>query len=82
MERVVEMVVRISVVITGREGTSTTDDNVERVRQLLLVNRRITVGEVAAELGISHETAHYIISELLQFRKICACLATFINTRT
>lgn len=56
----------------GRPSTSVTDDNVERVHQLVLANRRITVDEIVAELRISHGSVHYIISEKLQCRKICA----------
>lgn len=36
----------------GRPSTSTTDDNVEQVKEIILENRRIPVGEVADKVGI------------------------------
>ena len=38
----------------GRPSTSTTDENIE-VKKIVLVNRRITVREVAEDLNISIE---------------------------
>jgi hypothetical protein len=37
----------------GRPSTPTNDDHVERVRAVIRVNRRLTVREVAEEVGIS-----------------------------
>ena len=37
----------------GRPSTSTTDENIDEVKKIVLVNRRITVREVAEEVNIS-----------------------------
>ena len=37
----------------GRPSTSTTDENIDEVRKIVLVNRRFTVREVAEDLNIS-----------------------------
>ncbi|KAG9462962.1 hypothetical protein GDO78_022737 [Eleutherodactylus coqui] len=56
----------------GRPSTSTTDDNIERVRELILLDRRVTVDYVANHLQISHGSAYTIIHDRLGFRNICA----------
>jgi len=42
----------------GRPSTSTNDDHVERVRAVIRGNRRLTVCEVADEVGISIGSCH------------------------
>ena len=37
----------------GRPSTSTADENIDEVKKIILVNRRITVREVAEKLNIS-----------------------------
>ena len=37
----------------GRPGTSTTDENVEKVKKMVMNDRRITIREVADDVGIS-----------------------------
>ena len=37
----------------GRPSTSTTDENIEAVKKMILDNRRITIREVADDVGIS-----------------------------
>ena len=39
----------------GRPSTST-DENIEAVKQMILDNRRITISEVADDVGISFQT--------------------------
>jgi len=41
----------------GRPSTSTTDENVEAVKKMILENRRITIREVAEEVGMPFFTA-------------------------
>ena len=38
---------------SGRPSTSTTDENIEAVKKMILDNRRITIREVADDVGIS-----------------------------
>jgi transposase len=45
----------------GRPSTSTDDDHVERVRAVIRGNRRLTVREVANEVGISIGSCHQIL---------------------
>jgi len=42
----------------GRPSTSTNDDHVERVQAVIRGNRRLTVREVADEVGISIGSCH------------------------
>ena len=37
----------------GRPSTSTTDENIDEVKKIVLANRRITVREIAEDLNIS-----------------------------
>ena len=57
---------------SGRRSTSRTDENVERVRQKVQSDRRLTVRMIADELGMNSERAWRIITEDLGMRKICA----------
>jgi len=44
----------------GRPSTSATDDHVERVRAVIRGNPRLTVREVADEVGVSIGSCHQI----------------------
>ncbi|GFY37317.1 histone-lysine N-methyltransferase SETMAR [Trichonephila inaurata madagascariensis] len=54
----------------GRTRTATTDANVGKVDDMIRANRRITIDEVAEELGISHERGQNIIHDILRYRKV------------
>ena len=56
----------------GRPSTSTDDDHVQRVRAVIRRNRRLTVREVANEVGISIGSCHQILTEKLQMRRVSA----------
>ena len=56
----------------GRPSTSRTDENVERVRQKVRNDNRLTVTMIADELGMNSERVWRIITEDLGMRKICA----------
>ena len=56
---------------SGRPSTSRADENVERVRQTVRSNRRLTVRMTAGELGMNSEKVWSIITEDLGMRKIC-----------
>jgi len=64
----------------GRPSTSTNDDHVKRVRAVIRGNRRLTVREVADEVGIGIASCHQIFTEKLQMRRVSAkfmpCLLT------
>lgn len=56
----------------GRPSTSTDDRHVERVREVIRGNRRLTVREVADEVCISVGSCHAILTEKLEMRRVCA----------
>ena len=55
----------------GRPSTSTNDDHVKRVRAVICGNR-LTVREVADEVGISVGSCHQIFAEKLQMHRVSA----------
>ena len=54
----------------GRPNTSTTDDNVEQVKKMILENRRITIREVADDVGISFGSCQAIFSDVLGMKRV------------
>jgi hypothetical protein len=56
---------------SGCPSTSTTEENTERVRTMILDNRRVTIDEVAYHLLISHGSVHEIIRNRRGFHKVC-----------
>jgi hypothetical protein len=57
---------------TGRQSTSITDADAERVYGMNLQNRRVTVDEVACQLQIVRGSAYEFIHNRLTFHKVCA----------
>ena len=57
---------------SGKPSTSSTDENVERVRQKVRSDRRLTVRMIPDELGMNSERVWRIITEGLGMQKICA----------
>ena len=58
--------------IFGRPLTSRTDSNIDRVKQLVRVDRRLTVRMISEELSIGRDTVWKILTENLEMRKLCA----------
>ncbi|KYN36545.1 hypothetical protein ALC56_09090 [Trachymyrmex septentrionalis] len=56
----------------GRPSTSTTDENIDEVKKIVLANRRITVREVAEDLNISIGSCHSIFTNDLGMRQVAA----------
>ncbi|KAG5331324.1 SETMR methyltransferase, partial [Acromyrmex charruanus] len=56
----------------GRPSTSTTDENIDEVKKIVLANRRITVREVAEDLNISIGSCHSIFTNDLGMRRVAA----------
>ena len=56
----------------GRPSTSTNEDHVDRVRAVIRGNRRLTVREVAEEVGISIRSCHQIFTQKLKIRRVSA----------
>ena len=51
----------------GRPSTSTTDENVGKVKEMVMNDRRITIREVADDVGISIGSCHEIFFECFGF---------------
>ena len=56
---------------SGRPCTSTTDTNIEKVRQLVRSDRRLTICVIANEVGMNKETVSTILVDTLGMRKVC-----------
>lgn len=50
---------------SGRPSTSTTDDNVDKVKEIVLENRHSSLREVAGVLKVSHESVRSILIDQL-----------------
>ena len=57
-----------------------TNDKVQRVREVLNSERRLSVRTIADRIGIDKMTLHTIVGENLVMRKICAKLVPKILT--
>ena len=55
----------------GRNSTSKTDGNVERVRSLVRSDRRMTL-RMISELNLNRFTVHKTLTQDLDMRKVCA----------
>ncbi|KAJ8936561.1 hypothetical protein NQ318_017041 [Aromia moschata] len=58
----------------GRSSTSSSEDNVKHVRDLLNTDRRLSVRLISETLDITKTIVHEIVSESLGMRKVCAKL--------
>ena len=65
---------------SGRPSTSKIEENVERVRQEVRSDCRLTVRMIANELSMNSERVWTIITEELGMRKICAKLVLRLLT--
>ncbi|KAJ8942388.1 hypothetical protein NQ318_016636 [Aromia moschata] len=64
----------------GRPSTSSFDDNVKRMRDLLNTDRRLSVRLISETLDIKKSIVHEIVSESLGMRKVCAKLVPKVLT--
>ena len=56
----------------GRPSTSKTDENVEKVKEMVMNDRRITIREVADDVSISIGSYHEIFSNVLGMKRVAA----------
>ena len=54
----------------GRPSTSTTDENVEKVKEMVMNHRRITIRDVADDVGISIGSCHKIFSNVSGMKRV------------
>ena len=52
----------------GRPSTA----NTERARDMVLLDRRVTIDEVARVLQVSHSSAYELMHNILESHKVCA----------
>lgn len=57
---------------SGRPSTSTNENNIARVQDMVLADRRITVSDVASTLRIGRAQAHHMLHDVLGYRKVSA----------
>ena len=70
---------RVSLADDARSGTPhcIADDIVQLVDGLVSQDRRVTVKAVAAEVGLSVGSIHTIMTERLNWRKVCAQMVPY-----
>ncbi|GFS60856.1 HTH_48 domain-containing protein [Nephila pilipes] len=56
----------------GRPQTARSAANVEKVRNLVMADRRLTMWEIAEEVGVSKDSAHAILREDLNMNRMAA----------
>ncbi|GFX59504.1 protein GVQW3 [Trichonephila clavipes] len=59
---------------SGRPTTDRTEENVDRVREILRTNHRLIIQQIADTLHMSTFVVHGIVTEDLQMRKVCVKL--------
>ncbi|PNF42588.1 hypothetical protein B7P43_G03094, partial [Cryptotermes secundus] len=57
---------------SGRQSTGKTSENIAKVRDLILQDRRLTIQDLCNTLGLSYGTCQRILSEELNMRRIAA----------
>ena len=57
---------------SGRPSTSTTDEKLKEARAIILTDIRVTIEEIALQLGISKGTAYSLVHDILVFHKVAA----------
>ena len=57
---------------SGRPSTNRKEEVMDQVRKKVLENRRLTVQEIVAEVGISTGSVHSILTEDLNLRRVSA----------
>lgn len=58
----------------GRPSTSKTDDNVEKIREMLMANRKLTIRELTEELNVAYGTIQSILANDFGLRRVAAKL--------
>ncbi|XP_050684031.1 histone-lysine N-methyltransferase SETMAR-like [Leptidea sinapis] len=56
----------------GRPSTSTTDENVKKVKEMVMNDCRVAIKEVADDVGISVGSCHEIFSVVLGMKRVAA----------
>ena len=59
---------------SGRPANVRTDENIERLRDMISSDRRLTIRIIAEELNMTKESVRSILTQDLNMRKVCAKL--------
>ncbi|XP_076546698.1 protein GVQW3-like [Osmia lignaria lignaria] len=59
---------------SGRPSMVSTDENVEKIKKMVIDNRRLSVREVSRDVEMSHMSVHNILTEVLGMRRVVARL--------
>jgi len=65
---------------SGRPSTSRTDENIARIRQLILEDRRRTIDDLVDLSGVSWSSCQRILSEELQMKRVAAKFVPHVLT--
>ena len=57
---------------SGRPSTSSTDENIEKVKEIVLDNRHFGLREIDRDIDISHESVRSILVDILGMRRVAA----------
>ena len=56
----------------SRPSTSVNDDSIEKVKKIILENRRVGIREVAEALNISYVSTQHIVIHFLGMKRVAA----------
>lgn len=65
---------------SGRPSTSKTDEDVDRVREFLNIDRRSSLREISEELNLTYYSVQQIVTGTLAMRKVCAKMVPKVLT--
>jgi hypothetical protein len=66
---------------SGRPSTSTDDVHIEAIRDLILINRLLTIREIAEDVGISFGSCQAILTEKLNMHCVAAKFVLRVLTK-
>ena len=64
----------------GRPSTSRTDENIARIRKLILKDRHRTIDDLVDLSGVSWSSCQWILSEELQMKRVAAKFMPYVLT--
>lgn len=54
---------------SGRPSTSKTDENIDKIKEMMAENRKLTIRELAEDLNIAYGSVHDILANDMGFRR-------------